>query len=156
MDNESNIKLFSTDQSDVVMPHINTEISEDSSKLISKSIDGAILGDKVKTLIIKEDTEIAPYNYVFDFSNVESINIIQKSSLKSLISKYGDVQLYLYNSKNGLTAFGMGDKFLLERLVPLIREHIFNNEIKVYKNFKVGNPLEEVNSKDITKMRLNL
>lgn len=77
MDNESNIKLFNTDQSAVVMPHISTEVSEDSSSLISESIDGAILGDKVKTLIIPEDTEIAPYNYIFDFSDLASINVIQ-------------------------------------------------------------------------------
>ena len=50
----------------------------------------------------------------------------------------------------------MGDKYSLERLVPLVREYVFNNEIKVYKNFKVGDKPEEVDHKDITKMRLNL
>lgn len=156
MDNESNIKLFNTDQSAVVMPHIDKEVSKESSSLISESIDGAILGDKVKTLIIPEDTEIVPYNYIFDFSDLTSINVIQKSSLKSLISKYGEVQLYIYNRTKGLTAFGMGDKYSLERLVPLLREYVFNNEIKVYKNFRVGEKPEEVDHKDITKMRLNL
>ena len=93
--------------------------------------------------------------------NDDGINCIiwtSDNDIKQLIQYNSDSRAFTawYNSKNGLTAFGMGDKFLLERLVPLIREHIFNNEIKVYKNFKVGNPLEEVNSKDITKMRLNL
>lgn len=156
MDNESNIKLFNTDQNAIVMPHISTEVSEDKANLMSDTLDGAILGDKVKTLIIPEDTEIAPYNYIFDFSDLQSINVIQKSSLKSLISRYGDVQLYIYNKTRGLTAFGMGDKYSLERLVPLLREYVFNNEIKVYKNFMVGERPEEVEHKDITKMRLNL
>jgi hypothetical protein len=156
MDNEENIKLFSVDENDIALPSIDNNVAESESKLISESIDGAILGEKIKTLILKEDTEIAPYNYIFDFTTLESINVMQKQSLKSLVSKYGDVQLYLYNKKNGLIAFGMGDKYSLERLVPLIRLHVFNNEIKVYKNFKVGEPVQEVNSKDITKMRLNL
>lgn len=156
MDNESTLKLFNTDPDAIAMPHISSEVSEDSSKLISESINDAILGDQVKTLIIPEDTEIAPYNYIFDFSDLSSINVIQKSSLKSLISRYGDIQLYIYNKTKGLTAFGMGDKYSLERLVPLIREFVFNNEIKVYKNFRVGETPEEVDHKDITKMRLNL
>ena len=156
MDNESTLKLFNTDPDAIVMPHISSEVSEDSSKLISESINDAILGDQVKTLIIPEDTEIAPYNYIFDFSDLSSINVIQKSSLKSLISRYGDIQLYIYNKTKGLTAFGMGDKYSLERLVPLLREFVFNNEIKVYKNFRVGETPEEVDHKDITKMRLNL
>lgn len=156
MDNESNIKLFNTDQNAVVMPHISAEVDEGTASLMSDTLEGAILGDKVKTLIIPEDTEIAPYNYIFDFSDLQSINVIQKSSLKSLISRYGDVQLYIYNKTKGLTAFGMGDKYSLERLVPLLREYVFNNEIKVYKNFRVGERPEEVDHKDITKMRLNL
>ena len=156
MDNESTLKLFNTDPDAIAMPHISSEVSEDSSKLISESINDAILGDQVKTLIIPEDTEIAPYNYIFDFSDLSSINVIQKSSLKSLISRYGDIQLYIYNKTKGLTAFGMGDKYSLERLVHLLREFVFNNEIKVYKNFRVGETPEEVDHKDITKMRLNL
>ena len=50
----------------------------------------------------------------------------------------------------------MGDKYSLERLVPIVKEYVFNNEIKVYKNFQVGKPVEEVDGKDITKMRLKL
>ena len=156
MDNESNIKLFNTDHNAIVMPHISAEVSEDTASLMNDTLADAILGDKVKTLIIPEDTEIAPYNYIFDFSDLQTINVIQKSSLKSLISRYGDVQLYIYNKTRGLTAFGMGDKYSLERLVPLVREYVFNNEIKIYKNFRVGERPEEVDHKDITRMRLNL
>lgn len=156
MDNNSNIKLFNTNENEVAMPHISNEVSQETANLMSDSLENAILGDKVKTLIIPEDTEIAPYNYIFDFTNLQSINVIQKSSLKSLISKYGDVQLYIYNKTKGLTAFGMGDKYALERLVPLLREYVFNNEIKVYKDFRVGERVKEVGNRDITKMRLNL
>lgn len=156
MDNGNSIKLFDVDKNDVVLPTIEKDATQQSAELISEEIDGAILGDKVKTLIIPEDTDIALYNYVFDFTNLQSINVVQKSSLKALISLHGDIQLYLYNDKNGLTAFGMGDKYSLERTVPLIKKFVFNDEIKIYKNFRVGKQLEEVVSKDITKMRLNL
>ena len=56
MDNESNIKLFNTDQNAVVMPHISAEVDEGTASLMSDTLEGAILGDKVKTLIIPEDT----------------------------------------------------------------------------------------------------
>lgn len=156
MDNTEGIKLFNTDGTNVSMPKINNDDITKESELVSESIDGAILGDKVKTLIVPEDTEIAPFNYIFDFTDLQSITVIQKSSLKSLISLYGDVQLYIYNKQKGLTAFGMGDRYSLERIVPIIREYVFNNEIKVYKNFRIGEKPEEVDRKDITKMRLNL
>lgn len=156
MDSTENIKLFNSSPDDVVMPHISEEATEESKALISDDIDDAILGDNVKTLIIPEDTEIAKFNYVFDFTNIGTITVMQKQSIKSLISEYGDVQLYLYNDKKGLMAFGMGDKYILEKLVPIIKKHVFDDSIKVYKDFQPGKQLEEVNSRDITKMRLNL
>lgn len=156
MDGEQNIKLFNTDANDIALPSESLNDDSEDSSLISESIDSAILGDKVKTIIIPEDTEINPNNYIFDFTNLESINVMQLNSLKSLVSKSGDIQLYLYNDKKGLMAFGMGDKYALERVVPLIKEHVFDNAIHIYKDFVAGGKLEEVSTRDITKMRLNL
>lgn len=155
MDN-SGIQLFGSDANDIAMPSIGTELSEEQQGLMSESISKAISGETVKTLLLPEDTEIAPLNYIFDFTDLTSINTVQKEALKGLVSYYGDVQLYLYKQKSGLTAFGMGDRYKLERMVPLIRSYIFNNEIKIYRNFAPGNPVEEVDTKDITRMRLNL
>lgn len=156
MDSNGNIKLFNTDQDNVAMPSIGVATVDEQSALISESIEEAISGEQVKTLILPEDSEIAPLNYIFDFSDVQSINKIQQSALKALVARDGDVQLYLYRKQGGLTAFGEGNKYVLERMIPLIRHHVFNNEIKIYKNFAVGQEVEEVFAKDITKMRLNL
>ena len=156
MDNKDNIKLFNTDENAIQMPSIGTDMSDEQSSLISESIDGAILGEHVKTLILPEDLEIYPLNYIFDFTDLQSINSIQREALKSLVSMQGDVQLYLYRKSSGLTAFGMGEKYSLERMVPLIRQYIFENKIIIYKNFELGKPVSEVSSRDITKMRLHL
>ena len=50
----------------------------------------------------------------------------------------------------------MGEQYSLERMIPLIKQFVFENKIKVYKNFEKDKPLIEVVSRDITKMRLNL
>ena len=157
MDNSTELKLFDNDGSEVALPSISQDASEDSKELISASIDSKILGDKVKVIDIPEDTAISEENFIFDFSELEAINIIQKNSLKSLISdEDGDVQLYLYNKKAGLVSFGFGEKYKLEKIIPLIRFHIFDNKIKIYKNYKIGTKPIEVENADITKLRLNL
>lgn len=156
MDENSNIKLFNADQNKIEMPSINQDLSDEQAKLISDDIQKAISGEQVKIIIVQEDIEISPLNYIFDFTDLSAINVIQKEALKALISKTGDIQLYLYKKQSGLIAFGMGNKYDLERMVPLIKHNVFNDEIKIYKNFKIGSTPEEVVSKDITKMRLNL
>lgn len=155
MDSTGNIKLFNTDQDKVVLPTISDN-SEEESNLISDSIDNAILGEKVKTLIIPEDADIYPVNYVIDINNVKTLNRIQMQSVNSLKSIYGDVPLYLYNDSRGLVLFGMGDKYSLERMLPIVKTYVFEDEIKVYKNLTIDGKFTEVNGKDITKMRLNL
>ena len=81
---------------------------------------------------------------------------MQKNSLKALVSSEGTIQLYLYIKGKGLMAFGMGEKYTLEKMIPLLRFHVFDNEIKIYKDFKVGCKPVEIENRDITKMRLNL
>lgn len=162
---DSDIKLFASDANDVTMPSSNI-CAEDTVKLKSDSIDEAVYGKTVKSLILSEDTIIAPENYIFDFSNVESINIIQKEALKALVTRTTKdnaeitddrqfVQLYLYNKK-GLVSFGYGEKYKLERMITVIKTNVFCDEIKIYKNFKVGEKPNEVENKDITKLRLLL
>ena len=156
MDNTSDIKLFKEDKNEVAMPSIDTEMTSEQAELISESIDKAIGGEQVKVVILKEVDEIAEDNYIFDFTELASINVIQKEALKSLVTNNGNVQLYLYKKGSGLTSFGSGDRYNLEMMIPLVRNYVFNSEIKIYKNYKVGEPAKEVISKDITKMRLHL
>lgn len=154
MAEDNKLNLFSDDGNTVVLPsESNLDTTED---LISKDIGDAILGDIVKTIIIPEGTEIADNNYIFDFTELSLINSIQRETLKSLISLEGDVVLYLYKKESGLISFGMGEKFKLEQMVPLVKHHVFDNKIRVYKNFKIGEALDEVTTRDITKMRLHL
>jgi hypothetical protein len=120
------------------------------------SLKDTIMGEKVKTVLIKEETDIYPYNYVLDFSDLDSINSIQKDALKALVTKDGDIKLYLFKKNTGLTAFGMGDKYKLESLMPLIKQYVFADSIKVYKNFSMTEDPQEVKSRDITKLRMNL
>ena len=153
---KSNISLFKDDGTNVAMPSINTELDEKDNDLISDSIDGAILGDQVKTLLLPETTEIAELNYILDFSKAPPISKIQLLSMYSLLSKGGEVQIYVYNKEKALIALGYGDKYKLERLMPLIKTHVFEDKITIYKNFHIGEKPQVIKSKDVTKMKLNL
>jgi hypothetical protein len=65
------------------------------------------------------------------------------------------VALYLYR-KSGIVKFCMGEKYSLERMIPLLRHFIFGDEIEVYKNYHIGEVPVPVTNRDITQMRLNL
>lgn len=154
MDKADDIKLISADPNKVALPSINNDNND--SDLISESIDGAILGEQVKTLIIPEENEIYPLNYVIDLTNYKTMSALQKQSLVALLSVYGDIELYLYSDSMGLVSFGMGDKYSLERLIPLVKQYVFDDELAIYKNLQSNGQYEVVKGRDITKMRLNL
>lgn len=156
MDRSNETQLFNTNANDISMPSIKNELSDDDKVLISDSIDSAILNKQVKTLILPEQTDISKLNYILDFTDLKRINRMQREAIQSLLSKDGDVHIYLYTRQKGLFSVGFGSKYTLERLVPILKKFVFDDELPIYKNFEVGKELIEVESKDITQMRLNL
>ena len=155
MDNET-IKLFNHDQNTVIMPQIKQETDDENQQsLVSEDISSDISGESVKIIRVKEDTIIDENNFILDLSDVGQITASQKEVIKSLISSYGNTSIYLYK-KQGLIKLGEGDKYSLERILPLIKLHVFDNAIRIYKNFKRDEPVNEISTKDITKLRLHL
>lgn len=152
---ESTIKLFKDDSTNVAMPSISIEQTEEQAKLTSDDISSDISGETVKVIRVKEDVDIDPENFVLDLSDIDQVSASQKEVLKSLVIPDGTVSVYLYK-KQGLIRLGGGDKYTLERLLPIIKEHVFNGELNVYKNFERGKPVETIDCKDITKLRLRL
>lgn len=153
---KANISLFNDDGNKVAMPSINKELDQNDKELVSESIDNAILNEQVKTLLLPETEEISPINYIFDFSEVESATFMQMLTIKGLKSKDGDVSIYLYNKNKALFFIGYGEKYKLERTLPIIKKFIFEDKIKIYKNFERGKEVNLVEGMDITQMRLNL
>lgn len=154
---KDNVTLFDTPESDFKMP---TMLSEDQKKvqdkLISTDISKSVLGDnKVKIVVLPEESNIQTPNYVLDFTNCSEITIFQKEALMNLLSDDGDTALYLYNEK-ALTRFGYGMSHKLENLMPLTKKYVFGGDIKIYRDLKRDEPANEVISRDITKLRLNL
>lgn len=155
MDNAGNIKLFDTNPDAVILPDNSLSETEEIQGITSDELSDAITGDQVKTLLLKEELDIAVYNYVFDLSDIDTMQPIQIESLKSILSRDGTVQIYLYKKEKGLVSVGFGDKYRLERMVPLLKTYVFDN-IRVYKDLKKGETPNEVIKRDITKLRLNL
>lgn len=152
MDNSPGLKLFADDASQVQLPSSNINID---SSLQETGLKDAIEGETVDRLVIPKDSVIDHLNFVFDFSGIDTITVFQKQALKSLITPDGTISLYLYRP-NGMARIGKGDKYSLERIIPLVRKYIFADEINVYKNYEVGKRAVKVVSGDITQMRLNL
>ena len=150
---DDNIKLFKDDGDVVALP--SQDLQADDT-LMKDDLDRKIMGEVVKVLDIPEDVDIEDENYIFDFGEVGIINVMQKNALTALLSKEGTIRLYLYNKKNGLFAFGYGEKYKLEKIIPILRRNVLDDGVKIYKNYRIGEKPIEVKDRDITKMRLNL
>lgn len=149
------ISLFDTPSDKLVMPSDNNEDLEKQKELTSNEVNGAIFGKNVKTVVLKEDDQITIPNYVLDFSECTEISVFQKEALKNLRHKDGDTAIYMYNKKS-LLKLGYGLGYKLENLLALTKRHVFSDEIKIYRDVEHNKPLEEVITRDITKLKLNL
>ncbi len=151
---EDSINIFGENSNETFkMPSQDINTNEE---LRSENIDRLILGETVKTLNIKETDNIADVNYIIDFSKIKSIQPIQKDVLKSLISPVGgDVTIYLYNESK-LISVGLGESSNLAKMMPLIQKYVFNEQVQIFKNYKVGEKPVLVQGKSISELRLNL
>jgi hypothetical protein len=130
--------------------------NEDSTDEKMKSMDNLMMGDKVETLSVDKETHIEEKNFVIDFSEIENVSAIQLKVIKSIVDKEGDTSVYIYNKKKGLILIGVNDKFKLERCLPSIKKYIFDNKIRIFRDFEIGKRLQEVEELDISLIRLNL
>ena len=162
---ENGIEIFSTKAADIQMPSaINPldeglteeEIKEQIKKksIISDGIEKAILGETVKSVMLPEETSLIQPNFIIDVSKIQLYKH-QEFAIGYLLHPDGDTALYL-NGVHGMGKLGYGDGETLERVIPLMVEHVFHGEIKAYKNFEPGKPLVEVSNKDISAMRLSI
>jgi hypothetical protein len=151
-----NLKIFNSDGNDVVLPSIDAGEKADS-KLISESIDTAILGDKVKKLIVPEDLDIEEVNIVLDISSIkESMSVFTTEVIKSLlVARNGDTAIYMYNI-SGMVKIGYGRRHELERTLPVIKEFALTDGLRIYKDYKRGKEIVEVRDIDVSMLRLNL
>lgn len=154
---QNTIRLFNTPENELVMPsNLSEEQEKEQKRLLSDDITKSVLkGSEVKIVVLPEESSIQTPNYVLDFSECNEITIFQKEALMNLISKDGDTALYLYNKK-ALTRFGYGLSYKLENIMPLTKKYIFGGDIKIYRDLRKNEPVDEVTIRDITKLRLNL
>lgn len=162
---ENGIEIFSTKASEIQMPSAINPLDEglteeeikqqiERASLISEGLEKAIQGETVKSVMLPEETMIIQPNFVIDVSKIQLYKH-QEFAISYLLHPDGDTALYL-NGIHGMGKLGYGDGETLERVIPLMVEHIFHGEIKAYKNFEPGKPLIEVSNKDISAMRLTI
>lgn len=166
---ELNIKIFNHDSSEICMP--NKDIKQDES-LTQDNFGEAISGDVVQRVLVTIKNKLAPSNYVLDFSNVGAITIFQKEALRSLVYKkkkatlkeleFGTqeepelITLYMARSGKDLTELGKGEKYFLEKALPLLRTCVFGDEIVIFKDLDSNGQHIEVISDEKVSYRLNI
>lgn len=149
-------KLFKDDGSDVALP--SSELSkkdEEKEKLKSISIDKAILGESVKTILIPESFDIETPNYVLDFRECDKVTDFQLRALASVIRERGGTKIYII-VKNGMQCIGNGDTDTLNDILALGISKIFGSKCKLYRDVEKGKPAKRVILGDSSSIRLNL
>lgn len=164
MDIEFDLERFENPDDEIIMPGISTEDKNSSdntqgkdngSELMSEGVERAITGDVVKEVLLKEEFGIMVPNYVIDLSNVESVCKIQSMTLDAILDPEGDTAVYIYVSKS-LQKLGMGNGDILNRILVPVMKNVFDEKCKVYRDFKEGEPLNIVDGKSISSLRLTI
>jgi hypothetical protein len=152
---KSNVRLFDTPDDQFIMPGSNPEDLAKQEALTKSEIDNAIFGRKIKTVVLPEEAQIELPNYVIDLTDLGEITIFQKAALQNLLTTGGDTAIYFYLGKR-FTRVGYGMSHRLENLLSLTKKHIFSDKISIYRNLERDKPVDEVVTRDVTKLRLNL
>lgn len=147
----------------VILPGSSENIGNKESikRFMTEVIGNTLVERKVVTLNIPEDSEVDDRNFVLDFGKVSSMSIFQKDALKSIvgvdanISENAKTTVYMYKNKK-LIKLGKGDSNTLERIIPIVREHIFGGDIEVYRDYRIGCKAVRYDYADIGRMRMNL
>lgn len=154
---ENNISLFSDDGMRVALPKVSDEEVQKQQGLMTEDISEIISAETISPLRIKEGILDAE-NYVFDYSRVQTVSIFEKNVLKSILdAENGDISIYLYNRNDKLSYIGKGERYRLARILPLLKNNVFSDELNILKDYVAGSSdVQLVTSKDITKLRLKL
>lgn len=153
---DSTRHLIDASATETIMPNMKNLDIEGQKKLQAYETTEAVYAhNKIETLVIPKEQYIEEQNYVIDLSDVGEVTIFQKTALQNLLSKHGDVAIYFYMNEKFMRV-GMGDRVRLNYLIPLAKQHIFNNKIRIYRDYQVDKPVNEVTGLNIDDVRLNL
>lgn len=157
---DKDIQIFD-DNDEVVLPGSehgdgsDTPIDVEESNLISHGVVDAISGEVVKSVLIPEDTGIIQPNYVIDLTDIKDVEPLQIVALDSLVHEDGDVALYLYIT-GGIQKIGMGYSWMLDKILVTAMNNVFGEECRVYRDFTPGEPVEVIDGKNITNLKLTI
>lgn len=166
---DSSFKLFDTDGENPIIPSLDQKMDEGAintedirqqlksgTDLISEGLERAIKGETVKSMMIPEDSSFILPNYLIDISKVEEMGDHHTEALDALCDDDGDVVLYLNTLHGEITKIGRGLSSKLDRIIASSMANLFSSKARVFKDFMPGQKLNEVSTKSIETLRLNL
>ena len=156
---DSNDSLFASNENEIALP--SEALNEDDTGLPAGIEDVAtiISKDTVEQVIIPDapGEEFDRSNYLIDLSRLKSWSYMQRQSLKSLISKNGDTSIYLLSGAvDKPVLLGKGKREILDFILPGIKQGVFDNQIRIYKDFDDESEKKEIDNLDVTDFKLDL
>jgi len=143
------------DDSEMEIPKQEDNKDNIANKLMTVGIEEALVGDEVKSVLIPDDKSVIKPNYVINISNIKTVEHAQITALDSLLHVDGNVAIYLYMN-NKMQKVGMAYSNIVDRLIVVAVNNIFNNDCEIYKDVEVGKKVKMINSKDISYLRLSI
>lgn len=135
----------------------NEETTIESLQVLkSKGVEEAISGERVKSVIIKENDDVEIPNFTIDISENNYVMDIQTLALDSILRENGDTALYILDEKLGLIKIGYGDRLMLNKVLPRIIYNVFGPEYKIYADFQIGKQAKLFNQANILTKRMNI
>lgn len=147
--------IFGNNMPDFVLP---TKDLEETSFLISSSIEEDIAKDIISTDLMEEEESIHLPNYLIEFNQGAEIEEFVLMGLSSLADDNGDTFLYL-KIEDELFECGMINGADFSRLCIYIQQLIIADSGQIYKNYDENKPLTKISiqsSNDITTRRMNI
>lgn len=141
------LKNFLNTESIVQMP-----TTTGGSELYTDGIEDALQSDKIKNVLLNDNTEIKVPSYMIDMSNIE-ITESALLAIKGLLDGKGTA-VYIKESSGMVILVGYGEDYKLYSLLDDLISLLYNGKCKLYKNNGKGFKL--VNNMDVSSIRINL
>jgi len=119
---------------EILMPGQSNSGTDDTSELISNEIQDVIKSKKVKTYIVREESEVETPSYLFDFSKLSLVLPCTILSMGNMVGDDGDTSVYILNSNKDIVHIGKGDREVLYRTLEVYVKNLFKQDVTIYFN----------------------
>lgn len=129
---------------------------EEGRDLMSEDIMGAISGEEVKVVMLKESEHIEEPNIAIDLRDLQKISRVETDALRGLLREDGNVALYIIQPRVGVVKLGYALKGMMDKVLVRVIYNILGEDIKIYENFQIDKENKLLNKNSLVSRRMNI